>query len=67
MTAKGNMVQHAIEESTYRIVIQLFPMGDTLIAVMVIDTKLYDEAYGNHFLDMMDETFEKALSNTTMD
>lgn len=57
MTAKGNMIQHPYFESPFGIVLQLFPMGDTLMAVLVIDKRCYDEAYGNNFLDMMDEAF----------
>lgn len=63
VTAKGVMVQHPIEATSFKIVLQLFPMGDMLMAVLVIDSNLYDEDFGNHFLDMMDETFESILKD----
>lgn len=63
VTAKGSMVQHPIEATSFKIVLQLFPMGDMLMAVLVIDPKLYDEDFGNHFLDMLDETFESIMND----
>lgn len=63
VTAKGSMVQHPIEETSFKIVLQLFPMGDMLMAVLVVDSKLYDEDFGNHFLDMIDNTFGNIINN----
>ena len=67
MDAKGTMVQHAITETSFHIVLQLFPMGDTLIAVLVIDPRLYDEKYGNHFLDVIDGTLCSILNDEVME
>lgn len=63
ITVRGTTVQHPVEVSNYNIVVQLFPAGDMLMAVMVIDTRLYDETYGNHFLDVFDNTLELALND----
>lgn len=63
VTAKGSLVQHAIEVSSFNIVLQLFPMGDMLFGVLVLDSTRYDEAFGNQFLEMFDEVLEDCLNN----
>lgn len=62
ITAKGSMVAHPIEVTNYDIVLQLFPMSGALIAVLVIDSRKYDAQFGNHFLDVIDDTFADILN-----
>lgn len=62
ITAKGSMVMHPVEVASMKIVLQLFPMGEMLFAVLVLDSSLYDEAFGNGFLDNIDAAFDKFLN-----